>query len=195
TAVVNVTTRIPAGGLHFDASSYLGSFNTNGEALNASTNAGKWGFFVSGARQTTGMRREPVVFDTLHNAVENFHNDGGDLFGFGKAQYVPSDRDVINLEVNRSRTLFAVPFDSSAGVIDDHQQDVNGFVNLGWRPRIRAGTTSDEGSGSELFTGVFFRDGSLNYKPGTTDQPSFIFYPDTTPYTLTENRNFRTVGL
>ncbi|HEX9393055.1 MAG TPA: TonB-dependent receptor [Gemmatimonadales bacterium] len=196
TAIVNVTTRIPSGGFHFDASSYVGSFNTNGQAMNASTNAGKWGFFVSGAHQATDMRREPVVFDTLRNAVGNFHNNGSDLFGFAKAQYVASDRDVINVDVNRSRTRFAVPFDSSAGIIDDHQQDVNGFVNLGWRRRVGAGTSSEQGSASELFTGVFYRDGSLNYAPGATDQPSFVFYPDTTtPYTLTEDRNFRTVGL
>jgi len=196
TAIVNVTTRIPSGGFHFDASSYVGSFNTNGQAMNASTNAGKWGFFVSGAHQATDMRREPVVFDTLRNAVGNFHNNGSDLFGFAKAQYVASDRDVINVDVNRSRTRFAVPFDSSVGIIDDHQQDVNGFVNLGWRRRVGAGTSSEQGSASELFTGVFYRDGSLNYAPGATDQPSFVFYPDTTtPYTLTEDRNFRTVGL
>ena len=195
TAVVNVTTRIPSGGFHLDASSYGGSFHSNGQALNASTNAGKWGFFVSGARQATDMRREPVVFDTVSHTVENFHNDGGDLFGFGKVQYVPSDRDVINLDVNRSRTRFAVPFDSSAGIINDHQQDVNGFVNLGWRHRLGVGTSAEQGSVSELFTGVFYRDGSLNYVPGATDQPSFIFYPDTTRYTLSEDRNFRTVGL
>ncbi len=120
---------------------FQGSFTTNGQAMNASTNAGKWGFFVSGAHQATDMRREPVVFDTLRNAVGNFHNNGSDLFGFAKAQYVASDRDVINVDVNRSRTRFAVPFDSSAGIIDDHQQDVNGFVNLGWRHRVGAGTS------------------------------------------------------
>ncbi len=47
------------------------------------------------------MRREPVAFDSLHDTVENFHNDGTDLFAFGKIQYVPSDRDVVNLDLNR----------------------------------------------------------------------------------------------
>src|SRR5438874_12540615 len=136
TAIVNVTTRIPSGGFHLDASGYGGSFSTNGQALNLSTNAGKFGFFFSGARQGTDMRRDPVGFDSLRNAVENFHNDGTDLFGFAKVQYIPSDRDVVNLELNRSRTRFGVPFDSVEGVIDDHQQDVNGLVNLGWRHRV-----------------------------------------------------------
>ena len=193
-AVVNVNTRIPSGGFHLDASGYGGSFNANGQALNASTNAGKWGFFFSGARQATDMRREPVVFDTLRNAVENFHNDGTDVFGFGKVQYVPSDRDVVTLDLNRSRTRFAVPFDSVEGIIDDHQQDVNGFVNLGWRHRFAEGA-SGSGRSSELFTGVFFRDGSLTYTPGLTDSAAFTFPGDTTHYIVAEDRNFHSAGL
>jgi len=34
------------------------------------------GVFLPGSRQSSEMRREPVVFDTLHGAIENFHNDG-----------------------------------------------------------------------------------------------------------------------
>ncbi|OLC95227.1 MAG: hypothetical protein AUJ00_06840 [Gemmatimonadetes bacterium 13_1_40CM_3_70_6] len=176
-AVVNVTTRIPAGGLHLDASGYGGSFTTNGQNLNFSTNAGKLGLFFSGARQVT-----------------DFHNHGEDYFGFGKIQYIPSDRDVVNFEVNRSRTRFAVPFDSVEGIINDHQQDVNGFVNVGWRHRVGAGGAESEERSGELFAGAFFRDGSLNYVPGATDQPSFIFYPDTVPFNLTEHRAFHAVG-
>ena len=194
TAIVNVNTRIPTGGFHLDASGYGGSFHANGQALNASTNAGKWGFFFSGARQETDMRREPVVFDTLRNTAENFHNDGTDLFGFAKVQYVPSDRDVVNLDLNRSRTRFAVPFDSVEGIIDDHQQDVNGFVNLGWRHRFAEGA-SGSGRSSELFTGAFFRDGSLLYTPGRTDSATFVFSPDTTHYILAEDRNFHSAGV
>src|SRR5437773_2154744 len=193
-AVVNVTTRIPSGGFHLDASGYGGSFSANGQTLNLSTNAGKVGLFFSGARQATDMRREPVAFDSLHNTVSNFHNDGTDLFGFGKLQYVPTDHDVVNLDVNRTRTRFAVPFDSVEGIIDDHQQDVNGFVNLGWRHRF-AESSSESGRSAELFTGAFFRDGSLNYTPGLTDDPTFVFAPDTTHYVLSEDRNFHTAGL
>src|SRR5207247_1431283 len=193
-AVVHVTTRTPSGGFQLDASGYGGSVSANGQALNVSTNAGKVGLFFSGARQGTDMRREPVAFDSLHNTTENFHNDGTDLFGFGKIQYVPSDRDVVNLDVDRSRTRFAVPFDSVEGIIDDHQQDVNGFVNLGWRHRF-AESSSGSGRSAELFTGAFFRDGSLNYTPGLTDDPTFVFAPDTTHYILSEDRNFHTAGL
>jgi len=135
TAIININTRIPAGGFHVDASGYDGSFSANGQGLNLSTNWGKWGVFASGARQGTDLRREPIVFDSVRHVVKNFHNDGTDLFGFGKLQYVASEHDVVTLDVNRSRTRFAVPFDSAAGVTDDHQQDVNGFLNLAWRHR------------------------------------------------------------
>src|SRR5438876_11507648 len=144
-AVVNINTRIPTGGFHFDVAGFGGSFKTgfpaktettNGQSLTLSANSGKWGFFASGSRQGSDMRREPVVFDTVHNAVENFHNDGTDVFGFAKLQYTATDQDVVNIEVNRSRTRFAVPFDSVEGIIDDHQQDVNGFVNVGWRYQL-----------------------------------------------------------
>jgi len=201
TAIVNVNTRIPSGGFHMDVSGFGGSFRegfpaqsqySNGQTLTLSTNAGKWGLFASGARQQTDMRREPVVFDTARKAVENFHNDGSDIFGFAKVQYVPTDRDVVNLEVNRSRTRFAVPFDSVEGIIDDHQQDVNGFVNLGWRHRSVEGTS---GGSSELFTGAFFRDGSLDYVPGLTDAATFQFPGDTNHYVIAEDRNFHTVGI
>ncbi|HZE94542.1 MAG TPA: TonB-dependent receptor [Gemmatimonadales bacterium] len=201
-AVVNITTRIPTGGFHFEVSGFGGTFttgfpsktqSTNGQSLTLSTNAGKWGFFASGSRQSSAMRREPVVFDTLHGAIENFHNDGTDVFGFGKVQYTASDRDVVNVEVNRSRTRFAVPFDSVEGIIDDHQQDVNGFVNVGWRHQV--GTENLElGRASELFVGTFFRDGSLTYTPGLTDSATFTFPGDSNSYIIAEDRNFRTTG-
>lgn len=195
-AIVNVTTRIPAGGFHLDASGYGGSFSSNGQALSLSTNAGKLGLFFSGARQGTDMRREPVVFDAVSKTVENFHNDGTDVFAFGKLQYVPSGSDVVNLDVNRSRTRFAVPFDSAQGIIDDHQQDVNGFINLGWQHRFGSDAAADVDRSAELFAGLFYRDGSLHYTPGATDQPSFVFYPDTTTaYNLREDRNFSSTGV
>ncbi len=201
-AVVNITTRIPTGGFHFDVAGFGGAFrtgfptktqSTNGQSVMLSANSGKWGFFASGSRQGTDMRREPVVFDTLHNVAQNFHNDGTDLFGFAKLQYTATDQDVVNIEVNRSRTRFAIPFDSVEGVIDDHQQDVNGFVNIGWRHQL--GTENLElGKASELFIGTFFRDGSLAYTPGLADSATFAFPGDTNRYIITEDRSFRTTG-
>ena len=202
-AVVNINTRIPSGGFHWDVSGSGGSFqtgvpaktqSTNGQSLTFSTNSGKWGFFASGSRQQSDMRREPVVFDTANNAVENFHNIGTDVFGFAKLQYSATDQDVVNIEVNRSRTRFAVPFDSVEGVIDDHQQDVNGFINVGWRHQLGV-ENLELGKASEIFLGGFFRDGSLAYKPGLTDSATFTFPGDTNKYIIAEDRNFRTAGV
>jgi len=192
-AVVNVTTRIPSGGFHLDASGYGGSFSANGQGVNLSTNAGKWGFFFSGARQSTtcGASRSCSTRSTTRSRT--FTTTARISSVSARCSYVPTDRDVLNLDVDRSRTRFAVPFDSANGVIDDHQQDVNGFVNpagaTGRRGRIRRGRFI------ELFTGAFFRDGTLNYTPGLTDSADVQFPGDTNHYIISEDRNFRTVGV
>jgi outer membrane receptor protein involved in Fe transport len=202
TAIVNITTRVPAGGFHLNAGSYAGAFdgsttvgpkNLNGQSLSLSNNRGPWGFFVSGSRQYSDMRREPVVFDTSGSKVINFHNSGHDEFGFAKVQYTPSTSDVFSLDANLSQTHFQVPFDSSGNVFqDDHQRDVNSFVNLGWHHQFGGGAA--EQSSGEFFGGVFFRHGGLTYTPNSQDEPQFVFFPDTTAFNLTENRNFNTYG-
>lgn len=201
-AIVDITTRIPSGGFHYSASGFAGSFNTNGEALSASTNAGKFGYFFSGAHQSTDMRREPLILDPATNEVENFHNHGIDDFGFGKIEYNPGANDVLNLEANLSRTNFQVPFDSTGNVFqDDRQEDKNSFVNLGWRHKFSTASAADDTIGGiesgvpELFAGFFYRAGSLRYSPGTGDSPQFVFAGDTTLYNLHENRNFNTLGV
>jgi hypothetical protein len=194
-AVVNVTTRIPPGGFHFSASGYGGSFNSNGQTLSLSTNAGKWGFFASGTRQETDMRREPVIFDTTGDrGAVNFNNHGLDWFAFGKVRFTPDANNIFDLNGNWSQTKFQVPYDSTGGVfLDDNQKDVNSFVNLGWRHLFRA--RADESVRDEFFAGAFYRHGSLGYVPGIDDTPSFVFFPDTlTPYNLQEDRSFNTVG-
>jgi hypothetical protein len=200
-AVIDVATRIPTGALHMNATGFGGSYNTSGESLSASANSGRWGFFGAFSQQSTDMRREPVSFDTLTFRPYNFHNHGQDLYSFGKAQFSPSLSDVVDLEGNWSRTTFQVPFDSTGGVKqDDHQADVNAFLNFGWRHHFSGGSASaaggEESKGSELFLGAYYRYGSLNYTPGNQDSAQFIFYPDTTtPYNLREARDFTTLGL
>ena len=194
-AIINVTTHIPSGGFHASASSYVGDFSSDGQTLTASTNSGKFGLFVSGSRTETDLRREPVVADTNSSgqitAVRNFSNYGQDAYGFGKMQYTPTDHDVLSLDANWSRSHFQTPFDSATGVINDWEQDVNGFVNLGWQHSAMHGPDQ----GSEIFASAFYRHGSLVYTPGVTDQPSFTFAPDTTLYNISENRSFDIYGV
>ena len=201
-AIVNVTTKIPAGGFHGDLGTYVGTYDNsattdrgfNGQSLSLSTNNGPWGFFFSGARQFSGMRREPVILDPGTDRVENFHNQGTDYFGFGKIQFTPSARDVLSLDLSSSRTRFQVPYDTSGNtVLDDHQTDVNSFANLGWRHQFGQGGSQSENS--DLFAALFYRHGTLDYVPGQNDSPQFVFFPDPNQYNLAENRQFNTLGV
>ncbi|MDB4872384.1 MAG: hypothetical protein JWL97_3388 [Gemmatimonadales bacterium] len=202
-AVVNITTRIPAGGFHYNLNGFAGNYNTLGQGLSASTNAGKLGYFFSGSHQTTDMRKEPLILDPTTNEVVNFHNHGEDWYGFGKIQFTPGSNDVVNLDANLSQTKFQVPFDTTGNTqLDDNQRDINSFINLGWRHQFGAqansggGTAENNGAVPELFMGAFYRHGGLRYTPGLNDQPTFIFFPDTlTPYNIRENRNFNAFGV
>jgi hypothetical protein len=198
-AIVNVATKIPSGGLHADASTYGGSFGSNGQSLSMSTNIGRLGLFGSGARQVTDMRREPVAFDSLTFVPFNVHNHGEDLFTFGKASYSISNTDVLNLDANWSRTTFQVPFNpAQTSSFDDQQRDINSFINLGWRHQGGVASVNGDSSSagpSELFAGLFYRHGSLRYTPGLNDAPQFFFFPDTVnAYNVRETRSFNTVG-
>ena len=199
-AVINVTTRIPSGGFHGSASSYVGNYGADGQTLTASTNTGKLGFYFSGTRTETDLRREPVVALGDTNAsgeitnvtgFKNYSNYGQDAYFFGKMQYSPSDHDVMSLDASWSRSHFQTPFDSANGVIHDWQQDINDFVTLGWQHS----NMSSPDRGTELFASAFYRHGSLDYVPGAEDQPSFTFAPDTTLYNISENRSFDIYGV
>jgi hypothetical protein len=166
-AVVNVTTRIPTGGLHTQLSAYTGSFNSDGQTALVTTNSGPFGVLLSASRTETSMRREPLEANA-QGVPLNFHNAGQDQYGFAKLEYTPSTGDVVTLDVNASRTHAGIPYDSSFGVLNDHQTDVNGFVNLGWQ------------HGAHVFTALYLRRSTLDYIPGASDVPRFTFYPDTT---------------
>ncbi len=153
------------------------------------------GFFRSGSRQETGMRQEPVMFDTTNLKPLNFHNSGQDYFSFGKLQFTPSDRNVFDLEGNWSRTHFLVPFDSTQGFVDDRQTDINSFANLGWRHRFGDLDTANASSG-ELFTGLLLsaRQSLVRAEYGAMSQASSSFLIRLTPYNINEQRNFNTYG-
>ncbi|MEP6762726.1 MAG: carboxypeptidase regulatory-like domain-containing protein [Gemmatimonadaceae bacterium] len=193
-AVVDVHTRIPGGGFHLNVSGFGGTFGVDGQSINVSNNIGKWGFFFSGSRQATNLRQEPIVFDTITFKPINYHNSAQDYFTFGKVQYNATPRDVFDFEGNWSRTRFLVPYDSMQSSVDDHQVDQNSFVNAGWRHRFGNLDSSDV-TNSELFAGLYYRRGSLDYVPGSADEPSFLFFPDTTtPYNVAEQRAFNLFG-
>jgi hypothetical protein len=141
------------------------------------------------------MRLEPVVIDPRNGLISNFHNAGTDLYGFAKLQYTRSTREVFTFEGSLSTTEFAVPFDSSGGAFqNDHQNDANSFLNLGWHRQI--GEIDSAGRArSDVFGALFFRHASLRYDPDPNDDPSFQFFPDTNPFNLSENRSANIYGV
>ena len=191
--MVNVQTKIPAGGFHGEASAYGGSFGADGENLLVSTTGGPWGVLMSGTRSETEMRREPVMA-TARGVPLNFHNAGQDQYAFGKIEYTPSSRDVVTLDINASRTHAGIPYDSAFGVLDDYQTDVNGFLNLALRHQLSA---AHDGRGeSAVFTAVYLRRSTIDYIPGATDRPQFVFYPDTSGrFNVDEHRAATTAGV
>jgi len=194
-AVINIDTRIPSGAGHAELSTYDGSFNAMGQSVTLSGNSGKLGMFLSGEAQGTDMRHEPVVGGTGNSPI-NYHNHGSDYYGFAKLQYAAGARDLFSVEGNYSTTHFDVPYDSTVTAINDHQTDVNSFLNIAYRHRFGEAVGTDEQSQPvELFVGPYFRDGSLNYRPGGADQPTFTDYPDTVHRNVNENRNFYILGV
>jgi hypothetical protein len=196
-AVINIQTKVPAGPFHMEESTYDGTYNAMGQSLTMSANTGKLGMFFSGEAQGTDMRLEPVV-GGANNAPINYHNHGQDLFGFGKLQYAAGPHDLISLDANYSTTHFDVPYDSTAQTLNDHQTDANAFVNLSYRHRFGDSLGTDERSQPpELFIGPYYRQGSLNYRPGAADAPSFVDAndPTATPRNVYENRSFDIAGV
>jgi len=196
-AVINIQTRIPSGPFHMEESTYDGTFNTMGQSLTLSGNSGRLGMFISGQAQGSDMRLDPVVGGTANSPI-NYHNHGEDYYGFTKLQYAAGPRDLFSIDGNYSTTHFDVPYDSALQLLNDHQTDVNSFINLAYRHRFGESVGTDEQSQpAELFVGPYFRDGSLNYRPGALDQPSFIDANDTThtPRDVFENRNFYILGV
>src|ERR1017187_1034043 len=133
--IINIQTRVPSGAFHIDESTYYGSYRSMGQTLSASTNQGKFAAFFSGSAQGTDMRREPVVA-TSQNVANNFSNHGEDYFGFLKLQCLASARDILALDANYSTSYFQVPYDPSLAILEDHEADLNAFLNLSYRHRI-----------------------------------------------------------
>ncbi len=196
-AIINITTKIPTGAFHAEESTFGGSYNTLGQSASLSANSGRFGYYLAGSAQSTGMRQDPVLAGP-GNAPLNYSNSGQDYYVFGKVQYAPSDVDIMSLDANWSKTHFDVPYDSTTTFLDDHQTDQNAFINYGYRHRFGLAVGTDEESQpAELALAAYWRNGSLHYVPGATDVPSFIDAsdPTMTPRNVSEDRFFNILGM
>ena len=80
------------------------------------------------------MRLEPgALRHPSRRRPVNFHNHGTDLFGFGKLQYLPSSiaTSCISNGIGRARDSPCRTTRPAGRRSDDHQEDLNSFVNLG----------------------------------------------------------------
>ncbi|MFI5265057.1 MAG: TonB-dependent receptor plug domain-containing protein, partial [Candidatus Kapaibacterium sp.] len=209
-AVIDVQTKVPSGKAHLDVSEYTGSYlgtsnsapdslvalgvnapklkpiNMNGQSISFSDHIGKLGVFVSGSRQETDRRIDPPL-------PYIFNNHSFDYFAYAKLDYLLGDNDYITSNLNFGKTVTQIPFDpiEAGGPLDDNQSTTNAFQTLSYFHTISRETDKE----SNLFIGVYVREGGLTFTPGNTDPHSFFFGTDTTnPYILAEDRSFTTIG-
>lgn len=203
TAVIDLQNRVPPGGFHLDASTYGGSYfapgsndtlgnkvgsfkalSSNGQSLSLSDHIDNLGVFLSGSREETDRRIDPPV-------PQIFHDHGFDYFLYGKLDYTLDENDYLTSNLNFSKTNTQVPYDSVEGIMNDLQNTSNSFQTLSYYHTI----SSEADRESNLFAGVYAREGGLIYTPGPGDPTTFYFPNDsTTGYILGENRSFTTLG-
>ena len=201
-AVIDLNNRVPSGQFHLDASTYAGSYlvsgdtlgsrvgwlkavNSNGQDLSFSDHSGKFGYFLSGSRQETDRRIDQPV-------PQLFNDHGFDYFLYGKFDYILSDVDYVTSNMNYGNTTTQVPYDPLEAVAADQQKTTNGFQTLSYFRTLN----SDIDQESNLFVGVYAREGGLLYTPGSIDPANFQFAGDTVnSYRLKENRSFTTLGV
>ncbi len=204
TAVIDLENRVPPGGFHLDASTYGGSYyapgsndtlgnkvgslkalNSNGQSLSLSDHISNLGVFLSGTRQESDRRIDPPIADI-------FHDHGFDYFLYGKLDYTLSENDYITANLNDSKTYTQVPYDSLELITNDLQNTSNSFQTLSYYHTI----STEADRESNLFAGVYVREGGLVYTPGPGDPATTPLQVDSTTnnYVLAENRSFTTLG-
>jgi hypothetical protein len=163
------------------------AINSNGQALSFSDHVGKFGYFVSGSRQSTDRR--------IDNPTATLYNDyGTDYFLYGKFDYLIGDKDYLTANLNYGRTKTQVPFDTAnygGALAPDEQTTTNAFQTLSYFRTI----STERDKESNFFIGLYAREGSLIYTPSAITPATFQFANDTTLYALTEDRSFTTLGL
>lgn len=198
---------VPTGKFHLDFETYAGSYlgrnntapysldigtvklkpiNLNGEALSLSDHIGNFGFFISGSRAETDRRiDEPLPYI--------YHDHGFDYFTYAKLDYLLGENDYFTSNLNWSKTLTQVPFDPvEEGRKNDLQNSTNSYQTLSFFHTFSRENEAE----SDLSIGLFSRQGSLLYTPGSIDPHNFYFTSDTTKgYILSEDRSYTTFGM
>lgn len=205
-AIIELQNRVPSGKAHLTASMYSGSYlgrdnsapdslgispsklkpiNQNGQSLSVSDHFGDLGVFLSGSRQETDRRIDEPI-----NLIE--HDHGFDYFTYGKLDYLFGENDYATVNFNWSKTNTQIPFDPvEEGIKDDRQMTTNSYQSFSYYHTF----SREADKGSDLFVGIFRREGSLLFTPGNIDSHDFQFIDDPEHrYILAEDRSFSTYG-
>jgi outer membrane receptor protein involved in Fe transport len=201
-SVINIQNRVPPNGFQLDLSTYAGSYltsnkgdlgtqvgnfktiNSNGQSLSLSNNTGSFGYFLSGTRQENDRRIDQPV-------PELFNDHGFDYFLYGKFDYLLGNNDYLTANLNYSVTQTQIPFDPAEGINFDNHNSYNSYQTLSYYHTI----SSDVDKASDLFAGLFVREGGLKFNTSPYDQTKQFFGNDTTTgYTIDQDRSFVTYG-
>jgi hypothetical protein len=201
-SVINIQNQVPPSGFQLDFSTYAGSYlssgsqnlgdkvgkfkaiNSDGQSLSLSDHTGSLGFFISGTRQENDRRIDQPV-------PELFNDHGFDYFLYGKFDYLINDNDYMTMNLNYSETQTQIPFDPSQGINYDNHNSTNSFQTLSFFHTI----SNEVDRASDLFVGLFVREGGLKFNTSPFDQTKqFINNDSTTGYTIDQDRSFLTYG-
>lgn len=112
-AVVDVTTKIPSSGLHSQLSLYAGSFNSDGQTLVVSDQAGSAGVLLALTRQETSMRREPLQAGA-NSASHPVHAPTPLRRSYSPRYTCGAARSTISQDQSTSRNSFSTPTQPTA---------------------------------------------------------------------------------
>ena len=201
-AIIDIKNQVPPGGFQLNLSSYGGSYltsnnenlgsqvgtfrtlNSNGQSLSISDHIGSFGYFFSGSRDETDRRIDQPV-------PQLFNDHGFDYFLYGKLDYFLSANDYLTSNLSFSKTQTQIPFDPSLAINYDTQNSFNAFQTISYYHTF----SSEIDKSSNLFLGLYVREGGLKFGTSPLDQTlQYIGNDTTTGYRVNQNRSFATYG-
>ena len=158
--------------------------NSNGQRISFSDHIGAFGYFFSGGRQETDRRIDQPVpnYLMIMDLIISL---------YGKMDYFLSDNDYLTTNLNYSKTQTQIPFDSAEGINYDTQGSYNSFQSLSYFHTF----SSETDKSSDLFAGLYVREGGLTFGTSPFDQTiQYIGTDTTTAYTVDQDRSFVSYG-
>ena len=171
--IVNAVTRSGLGqASHVTLDTYYGSFGTVGEDFTLVTGGAKWGNFLLLDSSRTGRFLDSPEFSTIHDR-------GNNESIFDRADYQPTGRDSLHLDIFGARNWFQIPNTYDQADQDQRQQARTFSLALGFQHTFNPQML--------LSISPFIRQDRIDYYP--SDNP----FADS-PATLAQNRHLTNWG-